>query len=147
MRSHRSITRWIPRADVFNGPRAEEVKVYLTEDDYGRFYLHSPWAFVDAPNGLDTSDHALESIVRPCYSTQEKALSHADAMAPYWHRKENDVVRGRIHDALRWGHFEDSHLANAMDVSRETLYAIGRGKIKATRKQAAAALAYKGRPV
>lgn len=148
MKTIRIVNCWIPRHGIFHAPTAQLVPVYLVESG-GNYFIQSPWAMIDAPRGLDTTDAQLLAIVRPHYGTEDEALADAMACAPFWHRPDNQVIIGRLHDCLRWdGEIcGPPNLADAIGESRERLYAICRGEIKATRKQASAAREYRGQKV
>lgn len=150
MRTIRTITRFVARWGWQYAPHAQSVEVHLIEGCNGDFFIRSPWACVNAHGGLDTTDGQLAAILGPhAFVTEAEAQSHADRQAPHWAAPHNQVVNGRIHDAIRWdGELVGvGKLADNLGVTRERLYAIGRGEVKASRWQALAAQEYRGRPV
>ncbi len=145
----RTITRFVPRWGLTYAPCAQEVSIHLFGTPDGWYGIQSPWACLAAPNGLETTDAQLAAIVRPACETAAEAEEHAKRSAPYWTCPHNETVRDRISDAIRWdGELVGAgNLADALDLTREQLYAVGRGETKATRKHAAAAQNYHGRRI
>lgn len=142
----RTIVRFIARWGIHHEPRWQEVRVSL-EKHNERWYIKSPWAMIDATQGEATTDEQMASILgRNHFATEKEAQAHANAMSPHWHNDANQTILGRLHDAIRWdGHMVGiGKLADALDMSTEQVYRIGRGEAKATNKQAAAASAYHG---
>jgi hypothetical protein len=152
MRIHKTITRFVGRWGWQGPPWAQEVKVHLVQAglDGEHWLICTPWACLNAPNKAETTEFQMTAALGPhAFDREQEALDHANAKAPHWHRKDNQVVSGRAHDATRW-HGElvgVGGLSDATGLTREELYTIARGEKKATKKQAELALSYKGKAV
>ncbi len=141
----RTIERWVPRYGMTFEPTAQLVEVRLLEC-LTSFNIMSPWACVDARNGLETTDEQMIAVLSESYATQEEALAAANRHCPFWYNATNQEVIGKLYDARRWHGMTvgDWRLADAIDVSEAQLRALALGKVKATRKQASAAKAWGG---
>ena len=125
MKTIRIITRYVPRVTPFAPPCAQRADVRLVQGNA-------------APDGNG-----------PCgahYATEPEAQAEADRRAPYWHHAHNKSIRDRLQSSIQWqGTFMGPGvLADFMGVSRDTLYLIAQGRVKATRAHVKGAQEYHG---
>jgi hypothetical protein len=146
----RSITRFVPQYSVHEQPSALEVTVSLVAAG-DRFFISTPWSMTDATDGADTSDATMEGRLGRdrAFGTAAEALAAAKLLAPHAGKKNNEIVRERLHDAIRWDGdiVGRGLLADALDVSTDRLMRLAWGGDRATARMAQAALAYHGRPL
>lgn len=139
----KSIVRWIPWTGMYGPPQAYKFEVRLI--DHGSCVLvHTPFAALDGR--ADMTDTDLERFARDAFVDEAAALAEAQRRYPHWENKNNQAIAGRLVDSIRWhGDFMGPcQVADAVGVTREELYELARGKRKATRAQAKAALDYHG---
>lgn len=142
----RHITRFVPRYGYFTGPMGQEVRIDLIRGCNGDYFIRTPWAMLNAMDGEATNDRQMLATLPVSFATQDEALEEANRRAPHWFNKHNQTILGRLMDARRWRDdlVGDGQLADAIGIPVELLRKMAYGAVKATRKQAAAAMAYKG---
>ncbi len=145
----RSVRRFVPWTDWRTGPTAREAIVRLTHGNLqpaDNFNIQTPWACFHAQGGIETTEEDLARNLPGSYATAEEAEAEANRRCPHFHAKHNQTINGRLDDSIRWqdDFMGPNVLADYVGVTREDLYKIARGVIKATKKMADGALEYHG---
>ena len=144
MQTLKTVKRYVPWTGRYGPPTAYPAEVRLIRHSSGYIAVHTPLSCLLGREDMTEDD--LIGMLHYSFATPEEATTEAKRTHPHYERPENQIVLGRLHDAIRWrGEFMGPHeLADAIGVSVSELYELARGGIKATRKQAEAADKYHG---
>lgn len=122
---------------IYDQPRAIEAIVSIIHDIHGKPLVRTPHACLPwyGPEPTEEALIKFSTAGNRYHATEEEANAELARRFPHWQTTAAQSLMARLRDYMRWhGSLGPDRLAYALDISREELFALARGRKPVPRK-------------